>query len=133
MKKLLKLKLLAGGAAYFFASSGLLHAQDTAPAGAAPPAETGALEAIVVTSRKTSESLIDVPVTVAVVNQADLQNNDATDLTKLGELVPQVIIGTAATGTGAVITIRGISSSPLDAGIDQSVSVDIDGVQLSRG
>jgi iron complex outermembrane recepter protein len=133
MKKFLKLKLLAGSVAYVLASSSLVNAQDAPTGGAAPTPEAGGLEAITVTARRTTESLINVPVTVAVVSQSQIQNNDATDLTKIAELVPQVVIGTAATGTGAVITIRGISSSPLDAGIDQSVSVDIDGIQLSRG
>lgn len=91
------------------------------------------LEEITVTARKRAESLVDVPVAVSVVTQMQLANNDATDLTKIGELAPQVIIGTASTGTGALLTIRGISSSPLDAGIEQSVSVDIDGIQVSRG
>jgi outer membrane receptor protein involved in Fe transport len=100
----------------------------------ADSADNGAvLEEITVTARRKSESLLNVPVAVSVVTASELHNNDATDLTKIGELAPQVIIGTTSTGTGALLTIRGISSSPLDAGIDQSVSVDIDGVQVSRG
>lgn len=110
----------------------------SAQAQQAPPAAEGSsstnqLEEITVTARKRTESLVDVPVAVSVVTATQLENNDATDLTKIGELAPQVIIGTASTGTGALLTIRGISSSPLDAGIEQSVSVDIDGVQVSRG
>ena len=110
MKQFLKFKLLSGSVACVLAASSLVNAQDVTTSGAAPTPEAGGLEEIVVTARKTSESLINVPVTVAVVSQSEIQNNDATDLTKIAELVPQVIIGTAATGTGAVITIRGISS-----------------------
>ncbi len=95
--------------------------------------EVGKLQEITVTAEKRKESLLDVPVTVAVVGSAALQNNDASDLSKIGELVPQVSIGAVASGTGALISIRGISSTPSDAGIDQSVSVVLDGVQVDRG
>ena len=106
-------------------------AQEAGSAESAAPSQ--GLEEITVTARKRSESLQDVPVAVAVVSQADLANNLATDLSTIGELAPQVIIGRAITGTGAVITIRGISSSAVDSGLDQSVSADIDGVSMSRG
>ncbi|WP_188772406.1 TonB-dependent receptor [Novosphingobium endophyticum] len=75
----------------------------------------------------------DVPVAVAVISQAQLQNNLATDLTKIGELAPQVMIGRQTVGTGAIIGIRGISSTSSDPGLDQSVAVAIDNVVLSRG
>lgn len=93
----------------------------------------GTLQEVVVTAQKRRQSLVDVPVAVSVVSQTALKNNDASDLTKIAELVPQVMIGSISTGTGAQLSIRGISSSPLDAGIDQMVSVEVDGVQLSRG
>lgn len=93
----------------------------------------GGLEEIVVTARKQSESMNDVPVAVSVITPAEIRNNDATDLQKLAELTPQVFAGEVTTGTGVVLSIRGIGSSPFDAGIDQSVSVVVDGIQLSRG
>ena len=91
------------------------------------------LEEIVVTARKRSESLQNVPVAVEAYTQTQLQSNDATDLEKLAELAPQVIIGPYSIGTGGILTIRGISSGSTDAGVDQSVSVVVDGVPLSRG
>jgi outer membrane receptor protein involved in Fe transport len=97
------------------------------------PGSSAKLEEIIVEARKRAESLQDVPVSVATISRVELQNNDATDLAKLGEIVPQVMIGQFMGGTGAVMTIRGISSSPINAGLDQSVSFVTDGVQLSRG
>src|ERR1700738_2240212 len=94
------------------------------------PGSSGKLEEITVEARKRAESLQDVPVSVATISRVELQNNDATDLAKLGEIVPQVTIGQFMGGTGAVMTIRGISSSPINAGLDQSVSFVTDGVQL---
>jgi outer membrane receptor protein involved in Fe transport len=114
---------LCGGAA-------LIAAPGVAPA---QTAKQATLEEVVVTARKRAESLQDVPVAVVPITQAQLQNNIATDLTKLGELAPQVVIGRGVSGTGASLTIRGISSTSTDSGLDQSVSISMDGVPLSRG
>jgi iron complex outermembrane recepter protein len=91
----------------------------------APPGSSAKLEEIVVNARKRDESLQDVPVSITTISRVELQNNDATDLAKLGEIVPQVTIGQFMGGTGAVMTIRGISSSPINAGLDQSPMTDI--------
>ena len=103
------------------------------PADEADSSGRRSLEDIVVTARKRSESLQNVPVAVEAYSHAQLQSNDATDLAKLAELAPQVIIGPYSIGTGGILTIRGISSGASDAGVDQSVSVVVDGVALSRG
>jgi iron complex outermembrane recepter protein len=97
------------------------------------PADRQVLDEIIVSARKRDESLQNVPVTVSPISAAELENNNATDLSKVGELAPQVLIGRATNGTGGFLTIRGISSSATDAGLDQSVAVSIDGVPLSRG
>jgi iron complex outermembrane receptor protein len=91
------------------------------------------LDAIKVTARKRSESIQDVPVSITSLQPEQLERNMATDLAKIGEVAPQVIIGRASNGTGGFLTIRGISSATSDAGLDQSVSVSVDGVPLSRG
>ncbi len=88
---------------------------------------------IIVTARKRDETLQNVPVAVTAIGGDLVKDNLATDLTKLGELAPQVAIGEGGSGTGAVIGIRGISSSSSDAGFDQSVLVEMDGVPFGRG
>ena len=108
-------------------------AQDAGGARAGAQQETSALDTIVVTARKREESLQDVPVAVSAISQDQLTANVATDLSKVAELAPQVMIGRYITGSGAVITIRGISALPSDSGFDQSVSLSIDGVNVSRG
>ena len=60
---------------------------------------TRGLEEIIVTARKQEESLRDVPVAVVAIPQIELQNNLATDLSKVAELAPQVLIGRAINGT----------------------------------
>ena len=106
----------------------------TEPAPDTTASSSGAhLEEIVVSARRRSESLQNVPVAVAPITKEQIENNDASSFSNLAELAPQVMIGSTAVGTGALLGIRGISSGANDAGIDQSVSVDIDGIQLSRG
>jgi iron complex outermembrane receptor protein len=128
--------------------SGLVLSVESASLMAAPAGSAGAgsaaadstdggqsfqLEEVLVTARKRVESLDRVPVVVTSISQTALQNNVATDLSKVGELAPQVSISQSGSGTGAIITVRGISSGSNDAGLDQSVAIEIDGVPISRG
>src|SRR6476469_9946930 len=64
---------------------------------------------IVVTARKRNETLIDVPVAVSVVTPTELNRNLATDLSKIGETTPTVIVGAYKSNGGGSIAIRGIS------------------------
>lgn len=110
-----------------FAQERLADENDT------PAAQTGGLDEIIVTARRRAESLQDVPVAVAAISASELEDNLASDLLKIAELAPQVMIGRQTVGTGAIIGIRGISSTSSDPGLDQSVAVAIDNVVLSRG
>ncbi|WP_221796460.1 TonB-dependent receptor [Aquisediminimonas sediminicola] len=93
-----------------------------------------AADEIIVTARKRDETLVQVPVAISAVSAADINRYAATDLGKIGQLIPQVILAkTGGGGAGASFSIRGIGSSALDAGIDQTVSLNLDGLQLSRG
>jgi iron complex outermembrane receptor protein len=147
----LRLSLLVGAACCFDAAAVMAQSAAVEAAevpDAAPPAEAAApvntdaetpaakplqIEEIVVTARKREESLQRVPVAVAVIGEAQLQNGNAHDLTKIGELAPQVSLSQGGSGTGAIITVRGVSSASNDAGLDQSVALEIDGVPISRG
>ncbi len=88
---------------------------------------------IVVTARRREETLVSVPVVVSVLSQQDLARNNATDLTRIGELTPTVVIGTYKSNGGGSLAIRGISSPANQTGFEQAVSVAIDGVQTSDG
>ncbi len=99
----------------------------------APSSPPAALEEITVTARKRSESLIDVPVAVSAVTGAELQRQGVTDLNQIAQMVPAVILGQSTSGTGASFTIRGIGTTSQDPGLDQSVTVVLDGSNLSRG
>lgn len=116
----------------FLVATGVLAA--TPMAVTAQPADSQMqLQEIVVTARKREESLQRVPVAVSVIDQSMLDNNVTDSLTKIGELAPQVSLSQGGSGTGAVITVRGVSSASNDAGLDQSVAVELDNVPISRG
>lgn len=109
-------------------------AQTPPPHARAETTEAPVGEQIIVTARKRDETLLQVPVAVSAVSAADINRYAATDLSKIGQLIPQVILAkTGGGGAGASFSIRGIGSSALDAGIDQTVSLNIDGLQISRG
>lgn len=100
----------------------------------APKSEgQGGLEDIIVTARKRTESLIQAPVAVTAIGGGDLARYNATDLMRIAQLAPQLSIARSSSGAGATFNIRGIGSSPLEPGLDQSVSVNVDGIQLARG
>lgn len=125
-----KIIALLGGAALAVYGNGAQAADDAKPAEAAVSTN---YNEIIVTARKRDETLQNVPVAVTAISSDALSTHLASDLTKVAELAPQVAIGEGGSGTGAVISIRGISSSSSDAGLDQSVLVEIDGVPFSRG
>ncbi|MFO1376252.1 MAG: TonB-dependent receptor [Steroidobacteraceae bacterium] len=92
------------------------------------------LEEIVVSARKRDEKLLDVPVAITAIGGAELARTGATDLTKIGQMLPQVRFEkVGGGGSGATFAIRGIGSASGDKGIEQTVAVNIDGVQSSRG
>ncbi|BBB14507.1 TonB-dependent receptor [Sphingopyxis sp. FD7] len=124
-------------AAYLLAASALATsvsavAQDSRSGGGAAGAEEPAT-VIVVTARGREETLNDVPVVVSVIGEADIARSNATDLVKIAELTPTVIVGAYKSNGGGTIAIRGISSPANQAGFEQAVSVAIDGVQTSDG
>lgn len=88
---------------------------------------------IVVTARLRKETLLDVPVAVSALSAEDITRYNASDLTKIGELTPTVIISNYRTIGGGSLSIRGISSPPTQVGYEQPVSVALDGVQSSSG
>lgn len=110
-------------------------AQETAPAESIEDngAEPAAVGEIVVTARLRDEGLLSVPVAVSALSSEDLNRYNASDLTKIGEMSPTVIISNYRTIGGGSLSIRGISSPPTQVGYEQPVSVALDGVQTSSG
>ncbi len=86
-----------------------------------------------VTARRRDESLKDAPVAITAVSSETLDEYAITDFTDIASLVPNLVMGRAASGSSSNIFLRGVGSSTLNAGFDQSVSINIDGLPMSRG
>lgn len=100
-----------------------------------PSAEASkTFETVTVTARRRDESQLDVPVSVTVMGTEALDRYATADITALGSQIPQVMFSKNPSGNGANINIRGVgTNTTADDGVDQAVSVNIDGVPTARG
>ncbi|MES2095651.1 MAG: TonB-dependent receptor [Pseudomonadota bacterium] len=110
-------------------------AQETQPQASKPADEPNAnnTDEIVITARRRDERLLDAPVAITAVSGDTLKEYSVSRVSDLATLVPSLIAGKAASGSSASIFLRGVGSTALSAGFDQSVSFVIDGLPMSRG
>ena len=119
------------------------QAQDqvpTPPAQDAPPPATtasaapvGGLEEIVVTARKRSETLQNIPVAVTAYTPAQIQRYDISSIDRIAAATPNLTVGKATTGSGAQISLRGIGTPASALGIESSTAVIVDGAYYGNG
>jgi iron complex outermembrane receptor protein len=102
-------------------------AADPGPTPSAP--DTTQLEEIVVTARKRSEALHDVPISIGAVSGEALQEQNLKRLVDIQFKVPNLRIAESPIGT--TISIRGVYSG-INQGFEQSVATYIDGVHHGR-
>ncbi|AEG50834.1 TonB-dependent receptor [Sphingobium chlorophenolicum L-1] len=128
MKK--SLALLYAGSAVFSASPAM--AQDTA-ASAEPTAsvEQGGSNAgltdIIVTARKRSESVQNIPLAVTAISTARLEETRITNVAQLGQLVPSFNVIKNAANPGALFGfLRGFGSKSSDPSSEPAISLNID-------
>ena len=91
----------------------------------------GVIEEIVVTARKRSESLQDVPISVAAVSGDVLEAAAYQELNDIDRITPNVVFE-GLDRTKPLINVRGIGTRTYDPGSDPSVGVFVDGVYLGR-
>ncbi|MBV1687364.1 TonB-dependent receptor [Novosphingobium sp. G106] len=111
-------------------------AQEAAPSNPPPAQENRAYVDngdIIVTARKRQESILKVPVVVSVVSNEKIESTGLTNVTELPKLVPGLVIAGNLLSIGPQVTIRGVGTSSFDPGVDQSVSLNIDGLSLGQG
>ncbi len=110
-------------------------AQQAAPEQAAgsTPAKAKQLDKIVVTARKRSETLQDVPIAVSAFTADDLRTQNVQNLGDLHGKVPSLQIY-AARGSNTTLTayIRGIGQADPTWGFDPAVGIYLDDVYLAR-
>jgi iron complex outermembrane receptor protein len=94
-----------------------------------PPGD--ALEEVVVTAQRRSESLQTVPIAITAVTAADIQRSGIHELGTLAGQVPGLTFSPFSPGQN-IVSLRGVSSNDDGAGTDNSVAVFVDDVYLGR-
>ena len=99
---------------------------------AAATITTETLEEVVVSARMRDEDLRDVPISIVAIDAEALAQRGATELKNLGDVVPNVIIGTGNSERRTNLVIRGISTEARSIGQETGVGVYLDGVYTGR-
>ena len=88
------------------------------------------LQEITVTARKREESLLDVPVSIAVVSGESLRNSAIERLEALAPTIPNFHFAEAVSGNDQIF-MRGVGSG-VNSGFENSVGQVIDGLFIGR-
>jgi iron complex outermembrane recepter protein len=103
------------------------------PASASVPESGSELTEVVVTARRRSEQLQNVPLTISAFDSASLQADDVTNLSDLQSLVPNLKVSQdRATSSTINVYIRGVGQSDPLWGFQPGVGIYIDDVYLAR-
>ena len=116
----------------------LVAQADTASEASTPePADAASgppeLQEVVVSARLRSERWVDVPVAVTAATPEQLRQYDLTSMANVRLVAPEITLDRGFTGSGTSVSMRGVSSSSLDAGLEQSILLVFDGMEMSRG
>src|SRR5262249_36191994 len=88
---------------------------------------------IIVTARKRQESILNVPVIETALPQQQLERMGVRDIKDIGKFVPGLNFGNGVGLSGTQLSIRGIGTTTSDPAIEQTIPLNIDGVQMSQG
>jgi outer membrane receptor protein involved in Fe transport len=86
---------------------------------------------IIVTARRRSETAQEAPVAISVLSSAMLDRYAVKSINNIASLTPGLITGESSGSVGGSIALRGIGSGESQPFIDQVVSLNVDGVQIS--
>ena len=94
-------------------------------------AQGGTLEEVIVTARKRTENLQDVPMAVSAFSGQQLANFGIDELTDVGRMTPNLVMNETSGLQGGAISVfmRGIGN---DQGLEQGVGIYVDDVYLNR-
>lgn len=111
--------------------TGSAHAQSSGNVSADSARQSGAgMQDIIVTARRTSESLQETPLAVTAITQRGLEYAQITDVASIQQAAPNLSI--ASSHSGIALTLRGQVQSNSDGSVDQSVGLYVDGVYIGR-
>ncbi|MDE2405692.1 MAG: TonB-dependent receptor [Sphingomonadales bacterium] len=123
-------KLLAGCAVALASLTVAAEAHAQQPAAAEGDAVTNEGD-IIVTARRRSETAQNTPVPLTVLNDALLERYSVKGIASIAQMTPGLLTGEASGSVGGSISLRGVGSGEAQPFIDQAVSVNVDGVQIS--
>jgi iron complex outermembrane recepter protein len=103
-------------------SLALLVAASAASAQDAAPADQATLGTIIVTAEKRSEDIQNVPMSIGVIDEAQLENSHFTQLSDLVAYLPGLTVINGGSPGQASLGVRGIS--PLSAGSTVATYID---------
>lgn len=99
-------------------------------------AQSGGLEDIVVTARKTSENLQTVPISISAVSAESLERRGIDNVAQIADFAPNVTLDGSAPISGSssalVAYIRGIGQSDFAFNFEPGVGLYVDGVYMAR-
>ena len=94
------------------------------------------LEEVVVTARKTAESLQDTPISVTALSGDRLEDMGLSRITKLQNVTPNLVFQNSPSysgaGNNAAVYIRGVGQKDFIPTIDPGVGIYVDEVYLGR-
>ena len=124
--RVVALVLLTTGAPF------LMGQEEEAQQAAAQPQQAVVMEELVVTATKRETDLMMTPVAVSAVSQDQLTDQGAANITDLGDLVPNMQVGSSPSDSGVQVTVRGITSNNFTELGDPTVAIHVDGMYTAR-
>ena len=89
------------------------------------------LNGVTVTSQKRDQQILDVPITMSVIDAGFIKDNNITELDKLSEFVPGMQIRMQGTDRPSFV-IRGLTSDEVSPAAQPRISVFYNNVPVSR-
>lgn len=133
----MRISTVAASSLLAMAGMSSAHAQIVSGQDGATAPQAAALspnDEIVVTARRREETLTSVPVAITAVTAQELRRSGISDFRSLASALPTLKTSEATSGAGGSIYIRGVGTTGgISAGLDQGVSINVDGIQFSRG
>jgi iron complex outermembrane receptor protein len=96
-------------------------------------AQNSQVSEIIVTARKRQESILNVPVVETALPQQRLERLQVKDMKDIASLVPGLAFGDSFLSIGTQVSLRGVGTISYDPGVDQSITLVLDGLQLANG
>ncbi len=107
--------------------------QQGAEPAADPSQQPTTLGAVVVQARKREESFFEVPIVANVITKEALDRTKIDDMFSMATRVPSLLLGNGVGPSGAQVSMRGIGTTSLNPTMDNSISLNVDGLTLSQG